>query len=222
MTVVTAALRTAPPAETDLVVTDTWRVGDRVRQRALADAAMAAWARDWPAGLLRLDCLLSTDGELVLYYARWADEAAYRASGPDRTAGAMPGAEHLGTITSRVHGPLTWSADAGAAGALAGCTVLVTIGTDGRERQEQVAATIAAHVGGAPHPGGVGGHLLFSTDGTRVLNYAEWTSEEAHREALAGPNFGKGQENGIFHGMPGIRGLSMNRYQLYRRLTRAE
>ena len=55
---------------------------------------------------------------------------------------------------------------------------------------------------------------LFSLDGTRVVLYAEWTSEEAHREAIETATFGGGR--GIFDGVPGIDGLSVNRYQLYR------
>ncbi|WP_165947374.1 hypothetical protein [Micromonospora sp. 15K316] len=48
--------------------------------------------------------------------------------------------------------------------------------------------------------------------------YAEWTSEEAHREAIAGSEFGG--RRGIFDGVPGIQGLSMHRYQRYRTASR--
>ncbi|MGH1555404.1 hypothetical protein ACRAWF_36875 [Streptomyces sp. L7] len=44
----------------------------------------------------------------------------------------------------------------------------------------------------APHPGGTAARFHLSTDGTRVLNYAEWTSAQAHLEALAAPGDGIG------------------------------
>jgi hypothetical protein len=89
----------------------------------------------------------------------------------------------------------------------------VTIATDGPEHQRQAVARITAFARD-PHPGAIGGHTLFGLDGSRVILYAEWTSEEAHREAIAGSAYGG--DSGIFDGTPGIRGLSMHRYQLYR------
>jgi hypothetical protein len=91
-----------------------------------------------------------------------------------------------------------------------------TIATDGPDRQRQAAESIAAFSADA-HPGAIGGHVLFSLNGTRVTLYAEWTSEQAHREAIASSAFGG--QRGIFDGKSGIRGLSMNRYQLYRSAT---
>ena len=205
-----------------LVVTTRWRVAGLDRQRTAADTAMARWkALPWPPGCRSVTALLSTDGALVLFSTRWASADAYdrhaaTGHGDDvlRDVGALVEVELLETITSRQH--VGSPEDPEGEGPFPGCIVLVTIGTDGPDRQRQVAETIAAHVAD-PHPGGIGGRLLFSTDGTVVLNYAEWTSEEAHRGAVEAP--ATGHRRGIFDGMAGIEGLGMNRYQRYRELT---
>jgi hypothetical protein len=199
-----------------------WRVdGGRPRQQAMADAVMAHRRRlPRPDGLLFLDCFLSTDGTLVWFFTGWASPEAHarhrdspaHAELTGVTERAVPDTTHVQTITARPHGGLGMG---GADAPLPGCTVLVTIDTDSPALQTTVAETIRAHVA-TPPPGGVGGRLYFSTDGRHVLNYAQWTSEEAHREAVGSPALGGSK--GIFDGISGIEGGSMNRYQLYRRL----
>lgn len=190
----------------NVVVISRWQVADRAAQRAFADTEAARQRRSpWPEGRRSTDYLLGTDGRLVLRYDRWRDEQSYR-----RYAEALPG-QLLDTVVCGFSGqPPQRPAD----GPYAGCVALVTLFTDGPERQREATARIAAF-GAQPDPGALGGHVLCSLDGTRVILYAEWTSEEAHREAVAGPAYGG--ERGIFDGNPGIRGLAMNRYQLYRR-----
>ena len=69
----------ATPAAADVVVTSRWQVADRRAQRAAADSAMAR-LRDlpWPDGCHSVACLLSTDGQLIVFYHRWKDEDSYR------------------------------------------------------------------------------------------------------------------------------------------------
>ncbi|MFD1145687.1 antibiotic biosynthesis monooxygenase family protein [Saccharothrix hoggarensis] len=68
-----------------------------------------------------------------------------------------------------------------------GCVVLVSVEFDrpgvAEEWVDLVFSALAAEE--EPHPGGISGHFHVSVDGTRVLNYAEWTSAEAHVDALA-------------------------------------
>jgi heme-degrading monooxygenase HmoA len=222
MTVPTTPASRVAPAEHVVVVTSHWRTADRFTQRATADAAMARWEHlPWPEGCLSIACFLSTDGHLVMLYSQWTDEPQYRrhAAAPRRRVADLiidrePAITHLDTIVARpVGSPASRTAD----GPFPGCVALVSIATDGPDRQRQAAEAISAF-GADTHPGAIGGHLLFSLDGTQVTLYAEWTSEEAHREAIAGIAFGG--QRGIFDGTPGIRGLSMHRYQLYRTANR--
>ncbi|MFD0783506.1 hypothetical protein ACFQZ8_06210 [Micromonospora azadirachtae] len=207
------------PSDPGVVVTSRWQVADRHAQRATADGAMARWRQmPWPEGCLSVTCLLSTDGHLVMFYSRWASEPDYRrhvadvveGDTADRVGDHDSGVTHLDAVVSRlVTSPGSPSGDA----PHPGCVALISIATDGPELQRQAAERIAAFRADA-HPGAIGGHLLFSLDGARVTLYAEWTSEEAHQEAIAGSRFGG--PRGIFDGVPGIRGLSMHRYQRYR------
>lgn len=217
------ALPAAGAARAPFVASTRWRVtGGRARQQAAADAALAAWRREpWPSGLLALDCFLSTDGTLVWFLAGWESaEAHQRGRRAPRWRGVTEAAARpeadvalAHAVTARAHGPFgTVTGEP----AWPGCTVLVTIDTDQAALQPVVAGTIAAHVA-SPPPGSLGGRLFFATDGRHVLNYAEWTSEEVHREAVGSPVLGG--RDGIFAGMAGIRGSSMNRYQPYRRFT---
>ena len=68
-----------------------------------------------------------------------------------------------------------------------GCIVVVTMETDGPERQRQWVDAVfdALEAETDPPPGGISGHFLVSTDATRVLNCAEWIDEESHRRAVA-------------------------------------
>ncbi|GAB2944326.1 hypothetical protein GCM10027280_36390 [Micromonospora polyrhachis] len=216
----------APPGNSyadNIAVTSRWQVDGRRAQRSVADAAMARWRQSpWPEGCLSVTCLLSTDGRLVLFYGQWTDEQSYQRhvtsldqpATADRVDGLEPGVTHLDTVVTRPAGPpVSRTAD----GPFSGCVVLVTIATDGPDQQLKAAEMITT-VAATPEPGAIGGQIRFSLDGARLVLYAEWTSEEAHGEAITGSTFGGPQ--GIFHGTPGIQGLSMHRYQLYRLATR--
>ena len=202
------------PFHHGIVVTSRWQVADRHAQRAAADSAMARWNRlPWPEGCLSIACFLSTDGQLILFYTQWTDERHAMSFKGQDADDLEPGTTRLDTIVSRpADPPSSRSAD----GPFPGCVALITIATDDPDHQRQAAESIAA-IGAQADPGAIGGHVLFSLDGTRVILYAEWTSEEAHREAVAGAAFGG--ERGIFDGRKGIQGLTMNRYQPYRAST---
>lgn len=66
----------------------------------------------------------------------------------------------------------------------------------------------------APAPGGLAGHFHVGTDGTRVLNYAEWASAQAHIAALAAPGDGVGSRTPHWERMqpyPGVTGGGVRR-----------
>ena len=206
------------------VVTSAWYVGTRERQRAAADAAIDMWKKlPWPQECISLNCYLSTDGKLVWFYGQWTSEEAHReftrTQRPLVTDGvdqAVPNIQRMGVVRSRLHHSISGGPDL-----FPGIVVLVTIATDGPERQLQAEETIRTRViagDESPHAGAIGAHIHFSTDGTRVLLYAEWTSEAAHRDAVESGVLGG--KRGLFDGVPHIEGFGFDRYTLYRRLAR--
>ncbi|MGW0738081.1 antibiotic biosynthesis monooxygenase [Streptomyces sp. NPDC002851] len=189
------------------VFASTWRVGTPERQQATVEAITKAWeSRPWPHdGLLSYSVYTGTDGDTLLHYSQWRDLAAYDAffaapeNGRDtRNAeidAAVPGIERVGLHKYELYrsGSLT-----GAAGErrMPGCIVTVEVEFDGpdpaRQRDWVDSVFTALATEEHPHPGGISGHFHTSLDGTRVLNYAEWESEQAHIAALAAPGDGVG------------------------------
>ncbi|MYR63195.1 antibiotic biosynthesis monooxygenase, partial [Streptomyces sp. SID625] len=100
------------------------------------------------------------------------------------------------------------------------CLVVVDVEFDGPDPERQrawVDAVFEALEGDpAPHPGGIAAHFHLSTDGRRVLNYAEWESAEAHRAALAAPGDGVGSATARWKRVqtwPGVRSSTVSRYE---------
>jgi hypothetical protein len=212
-----------------LVVVSQWTAGTPERQRAAAEAILAAWERvPWPDDLLSLSCFLSTDGEAVLSYAQWknADAVAeFREThGPTLARGiddASPGLERTGPVPYRLY--RSGVRDGAPA---PGCIVMVSVAFEGSDAQRQrqwvdaVFDAMAAETD--PHPGGISGHFHLGADGIRVLNYAEWTSEEAHREAIERSGqgaVGSGPQWRRVQTFPGLISGGFKRYRLLRGLV---
>ncbi|MFF6882508.1 antibiotic biosynthesis monooxygenase [Streptomyces sp. NPDC012421] len=181
------------------VLVSTWRVGTPERQRAAVEAIRKAWeSRAWPdLGLLSYSVLAGTDGDTLLHYSQWTEQRAYddfvRTYRDDRNAeidAAVPGIER---VELRRYGPIHRSTARGATstGELPGVVVIVEADfdpADAGRREEWVDGVFAAldeDAATRPVPGGISGQFHLSTDGGRVLNYAEWESERAHEEWLA-------------------------------------
>ena len=65
------------------------------------------------------------------------------------------------------------------------------------------------------HPGGISAHFHLSTDGTRVLNYAEWETAQAHIDALTAPGDGVGSATREWERVqtyPGLKRSVVTRY----------
>jgi hypothetical protein len=157
----------------------------------LVEAFVAALeGAPWPLSLLSVNQFLSTDGETVLNYAQWTgDDAYYRfaqtelRSRAEQIDQAIPGIERSGPVNYRLY-----RSGARPDAPVPGCVVIVSIEFDGldeqrlRRRVDTVFEALDAET--EPHPGGISGHFHIRVDGTRVLNYAEWTSKKAHRLAI--------------------------------------
>ncbi|MFC3451423.1 hypothetical protein [Amycolatopsis speibonae] len=101
-----------------------------------------------------------------------------------------------------------------------GVLVVVSVefeGPDERRQRDWIDLVFEALASEPARPeGGISGFFHVSADGTRVLNYAEWTSVEAHLAALAAPG-----ANGIgttdvwkkVQTYPGMSGGSVKRYR---------
>lgn len=212
------------------VVVSEWQVGTQQRQRALVDASLAAWATlPWPDTLVSLNWLASTDGETVLSYVQWTSDEQFvdfvRTHRPTLAAAigdAVEGVAPAAPVFYRLYrsGVRDDPPEPG-------CIVIVSVEFDGPDPQRQRAwvDTVfdALESETAPHPGGISGHFHVSTDGTRVLNYAEWVDEESHRDALARSGQGAIGSNPKWRDVqafPGVKSAGVRRYRLDRSLVR--
>lgn len=203
----------------------TWRVGGPERQRAVVEAIRRTWeSREWPdLGLLSYSVYTGTDGESLLHYSQWTSEQAYedfvRTYRDDRNAeidAAVPGIDR---VVLRRYAPPYRSAvlDERSAGAVPGAVAVVEVEFEGPDAERQKAwvdAVFTAMEGDAgrrPATGGIGAHFHLSTDGTRVLNLAEWENERAHTDwqAEGGP---LGEAWARVHRFPGLAGSRVRRY----------
>ncbi|NUT91598.1 MAG: hypothetical protein HOY78_14905 [Saccharothrix sp.] len=98
-----------------------------------------------------------------------------------------------------------------------GCVVLVRVELEpgtGRQWVDLVLDALA-HSGDLP-AGGISGHFHVSDDGSQVLNYAEWETASAHREAVerGAGSVGVGERWQRVHGFHGLKSSTVRRYRL--------
>ncbi|UKD53283.1 antibiotic biosynthesis monooxygenase [Amycolatopsis sp. FU40] len=166
----------------------------------------------WPAGLISFHVLASTEGEASLVYTQWAENAA----DPGFVRGVSGGDPMEYRLYRSGNRDNT---------TVPGCIVVVSVEFDDADaqRQRRWVDTVFGALAGEETlaPGGISGHFHVSADGTRVLNYAEWTDEQSHRDALA--RSGRGTV-GVSDGwqkvqdFPGVRGSGFRRYRMVRSL----
>lgn len=178
-----------------------------------ADVLARLEKEPWPAGLISFNTLASTDGEASLVYTQWAEGAADPGL-VRRVSGGDPVEYRLYRSGIRENSPVP------------GCIVVVSVEFDGADAQrlrrwvDTVFGALASE--DKPAAGGISGHFHVSTDGTRVLNYAEWTDEQSHRDALARSGqgtVGVSDEWRKVQEVPGVRGSGFRRYQMVRSLS---
>ncbi|MER6696046.1 antibiotic biosynthesis monooxygenase [Streptomyces fimicarius] len=215
------------PARTDarIAKVSTWNVGTPQRQREAVDAIRKTWeSRAWPhPGLLSYSVHAGEDGATLLHYSRWTGEQAFqdfvREVRDGRNAeidAAVPGIERLALHTYELYrSGLRAEGDTRETG----CVVIVDVEFDGPDPDRQrawVDAVFEAIGEEAELPaGGIAAHFHTSTDGTRVLNYAEWESAGHHIAALAAPGEGVGSPSPLWERVqkyPGMTGGGVNRY----------
>ncbi|MFD9441739.1 antibiotic biosynthesis monooxygenase family protein [Streptomyces sp. NPDC060006] len=202
----------------------TWRVGTPDRQRATLEAIAATWeSRPWPAeGLLGYYVHAGEDGTTLLHQSQWRSEQDYEAfvkvhrqERVDEIDVAVPGIERVALDRYRRYRSGVRPGEK----RVPGCVVIVEIEFEGADPERQRAWVDAVFEAlesePDPHPGGISAHFHLSTDGTKVLNYAEWESAEAHREALGAPGDGVGSRTPLWEGVqtyPGLKRSTVSRY----------
>ncbi|GAB1818939.1 antibiotic biosynthesis monooxygenase [Herbidospora sp. RD11066] len=167
----------------------------------IAESATPWEPAPWPEGLLEFRVYATDDVHLA--YTRWSVPDPVYLRG---LTGSEPVAFHPYRSARRDDPPE------------AGCLVLVDVRFDGpdpaRLRRWIDAVFTALEAETEPHPGGISADFLVSADGTRVLNFAEWTSAEAHENAVAGGNgIGRNPEWRHVHDFPGVTGSGFRRFR---------
>lgn len=208
-----------------------WRVADPDRQAVTMHAALDAW-RDfaWPDGLLSHSCLAAEDGIGLRHHAQWrtaaASEQATATSGERfaaiRTASATDIERHDLVVCQR---PITFRPSAPTDPT--GCVVIVDIHL--RQPDETVQrgwiATVLDALAHQPPSGLIAAHFHPSTDRSRIVNLAEWTSAQAYGDALDDGVTGGINRDGerrwqLVRNHPGIADLSQYaRYPTWRTLA---
>ncbi|QHY94857.1 Antibiotic biosynthesis monooxygenase [Streptomyces sp. S4.7] len=207
-----------------VVKVSTWHVGTPERQRAAVEAIGEAWGRrDWPdGGLLSYSVMVGEDGRTLLHYSQWCDETAYqdfvRTGRDERNAeidAAVPGIERLGLGSYELYRSGATEGDT----RVPGCVVIVDVRFDGPDpaRQREWTDTVFAALDSDRYErsAGIAAYFHASTDGTRVLNYAEWENAEGHILALNAPGDGVGSGSEQWERVrtfPGLAGSTVNRY----------
>ena len=180
--------------------------------KATADAVIEAWRdRPWPTGLLTYALFVDTEGDLIRDYSQWTNEQAshdFSRSG------------HQVPVERRDHAEYRlYRGSRNEDGRTPGAIVAVRVDTDGPEVARAWVDSVFEALEQDEHlpPGGLGAFFHISTDGRQVLNYAEWISPEAHRQALAAT--GRGISQGPLwdkvQNTPGVRPRSVTRYRLH-------
>ncbi|MEU1733475.1 antibiotic biosynthesis monooxygenase [Streptosporangium sp. NPDC020145] len=166
----------------------------------------------WPVGVLSFSCYLSVEEDTVLTYAQCSDAAVYRPF-----VASLHGAANAGAVEYRLRGSVV---PRGAAGT-PGCMVVATFDVDGAERQDRVIDSLTdalERTRAGRSPGMLSANFHVSTDATRVLNYAEWTSDETHTAFL--DSAARVTTRSVSDDIPGVRPIGFKRYHLYRGFER--
>ncbi|GAA1312016.1 hypothetical protein GCM10009634_79610 [Saccharothrix xinjiangensis] len=97
-----------------------------------------------------------------------------------------------------------------------GCVVLVEVRFDRPGVAERWVDLVFEALAGNSAPGGVSARFHVSLDGTRVLNYAEWETARAHRDALAAGDgsVGTGEAWRRVRSFPGFGASDVRRYRV--------
>lgn len=199
-----------------------WFAGAPDRQAAAVDAIFDELERaPLPEGLLTLTGYVNPDGgDDALTYAQWSS-----ADAPDLVGlveRAAPGLERVETTEYALYRSYV-TPDAATAAHPPGWIIVVTIEFDEPGRAPGwIDATLDALREVEPVDGLITNHFHIASEGTRVINYTEWTDREKHKAAHAGDSGPIGQNGPVgkrIRSLPGVVGVGLGRYRLHRSLA---
>lgn len=194
----------------------TWRVGTPARQRQTVGTIAQTWERrPWPAtGLLGYHVYTGHDGATLLHHSQWTDEQAYEAfvkihrqERNDEIDTAVPGIERLELGRYRRYRSSERAAgDRRVPGLIV--TVRIDFEPDAAERRADWVDLVLRATSGDPvgHRGLISAHFHLSTDGTHILNYAEWETARAYDAAIAEPSTEEWERVRTYSGLKGFTG----------------
>ncbi|UQA94667.1 hypothetical protein [Streptomyces halobius] len=206
-----------------------WDAGSPEGQRAVLDGVARAWGETpLPAGFLSRVLFAGTDGHSVLNYGQWTSDTArqefLRAEGAglsERMAAVLDGVEgagDAGPTLFRLYRSLLPQGEP----QVAGCVVRVAFRTTGHHAARELVDGLVEMMGGRQiGEGGIASHFHLSDDGTRVVNYSEWTAPEAHEREVGSIVHGDGPVMRFIGGLAGVEPLGFRRYTAPRGLVRA-
>ncbi|ASR38550.1 hypothetical protein BAY61_30125 [Prauserella marina] len=216
----TVPLPKATLPEAEVVIMTTWTVEGEEHQRAAADAAMAAWdSVTWPEGLLHYSVLLGVEGTSLLHYSQWSSEHAIdlfqRTDPPERVEGilaSVPGIRRDGGARYT-----RYRSQGKTDPQRVGCVAVVSFETASRDIAESFVDKLTVdEAGAATEFSEIGVNFLVSTDGTSLVNYAEFPDEQTHQaivETQLGPD---APVPALIERTSGLEGLGFRRYLPYR------
>ncbi|MGV9693205.1 antibiotic biosynthesis monooxygenase [Streptomyces sp. NPDC003444] len=218
MDISTVPLPRMDRADAEVALFSRRHVGGRTRQKAAVKAAASYWRNlSLPPEFRSVNFFESVDGENVMTVAQWAGEEAFDDFFRTRPPFSLPGVETAADAGRlRPEHYRLYRSHVGKEKDDAVCVVVPTFDVDGPERQRRAVDVLLDGPLREPFPGLKAMHFHLSTDGTRVLNYAEWTDQEAHEEFLRSATSRKAFET--LHTVAGVRGLAGKRYLLHERL----
>jgi hypothetical protein len=189
-----------------------WYVAGADQGRAVLDEIADAWeGASRPPDVLSFSCYLSTGSDhfTVMTYAQCTRPGSYRpfVHGLPTTAARVEPVEY------RLDRSVLLAPDAGAAAAV----VVASFDVDGPERQRHIISSVTENIERSPRTeqtGLIASHFHVSIDGTRVINFAEWTSDEEHIAFLEGAT--RHRSLRLATDTPGVRPIGFTRYHLYR------
>ncbi|MGD3107542.1 hypothetical protein [Streptomyces sp. YGL11-2] len=196
----------------------------------MLDGVARAWEETpLPDGFLSQVLFAGTDGRSVLNYGQWTSGSAHREF--VRTEGTGL-AERIAAVLDRVgdvadygpgrfrlHGSLLLPEGEAPA---PGCVVRVAFRTAGHEPARRLVDGLLEMFGGRQSgDGGIASHFHISEDGTRVVNYSEWTDAQSHERVVATQLQDGGAVKRFIAGVEGVEPLGFRRYTAPRGLVRA-
>lgn len=217
-------------SDAGIIYISEWKMDTPMQQQAAADVNMVAWEKtQWPEGLLSHSCFISSSDNTLLHYSQWTGEEAYirffQTSRDSRVASIdelVPGIERVAIEKYSLHHSIYTDPEQKAS-----CIVVVDLEFENPALSTQWIKAISDALASKPEPpaGLIAAHFHISTDGKRVINYAEWKDEASHNEATGagnGMDISKdtsAEWHRVLH-FPGMHSKGFKRYPAFRSISR--